>query len=208
LTSYNLGNYEDDYYVVDEFNKPLSDNWVGRYDDFDSIYTINDENGNQYLTASSLNSANFIIKQINVDLAVYPFLNWRWRAHELPIDGDESIKQKCDVPASIAIVLNKSKIIPKSIKYSWSTTLPDGEITKSPFAFWPARCDIKVMEHGEKNKGKWAYEKTNVLEDYKYFYKKNNVKSKVVNAIVIMSDSDNTGTLSKADYDDIYFSKN
>lgn len=199
---------EDDRYIVEEFNIPLSTNWVGRFDDFESIYKINKEDNNQFLTASSLNSANFIIKKIDVDLAEYPYLNWRWRAHDLPIDGDESIKATCDVPASIAIVLNKSRLIPKSIKYSWSTTLPDGKITKSPFAFWPARCDIKVMEHGEKNKGQWVYEKTNILEDYKHFYNKKNVKSKKVNAIVIMSDSDNTHSLAKADYDDIYFSKN
>lgn len=199
---------EVDRYIVDEFNTPLSSEWVGRFDDFESIYKINEEDDNHYLTATSLNSANFIIKKIDVDLTTHPYLNWRWRAHELPHEGDESIKATCDVPASIAIVLNKSKILPKSIKYSWSTTLPEGQITESPFAFWPARCDIKVMEHGEKNKGEWVYEKTNILEDYKQFYKKKNVMSKKVHAIVIMSDSDNTGSLAKADYDDIYFSKN
>ena len=51
-------------------------------------------------------------------------------------------------------------------------------------------------------------EKINVLADYKQFYNLAEVDTKVIYAIVIMTDSDNTQTLSAADYDDIYFSKN
>ena len=200
-------NYGDQY-IVDQFNEPLSTSWKGRYDDYESIYKINTEEDNQILSAYSTDSDNFIIKQIEVDIVEYPYLNWRWRAHTLPVGGDESTKEKCDVSASISIVLNKSRLLPKSIKYSWSTTLEENNITESPFAIWPSRCDIRVMESGEENKGKWVTEKINILEDYKRFYNKKNVNSKSVHAIVIMTDSDNTSTIAVADYDDIYFSKN
>jgi hypothetical protein len=50
-------------------------------------------------------------------------------------------------------------------------------------------------------------EKINVLEDYKRFYNKKAIMSRKIHAIVIMSDSDNTKSISEADYDDIYFSK-
>lgn len=195
------------HYYVDAFDNALSESWSSRYNDYESIYQIKQEEGNDYLAASSTNSDNFIIKQISVDLVQYPYLNWKWRARTLPIDGDESVKDKCDVTASISIVLNKSKFLPKSIKYSWSSTLPKGSQISSPYAIWPSRCDVFVLESGAELAGTWVTEKVNLLEDYQRLYGKNKVKSKIVNALVIMTDSDNTGTLAEADYDDIYFSK-
>ncbi|NNE25302.1 MAG: DUF3047 domain-containing protein [Saprospiraceae bacterium] len=189
------------------FETPLSDEWKGRYDNFKDFYQIQTEENKPYLSARSENSDCFIVKRIEVDLAEYPYLNWSWRANTLPVNGDESQKAYCDVAASIAIVLNKSRILPKSIKYSWSTTLADSTLTKSPFAYWPARCDVIVKESGTERQGEWVTEKVNVFEDYKKLYKKKNAQSKHVYAIVIMTDSDSTNSLSEADYADIYFSK-
>ena len=189
------------------FNASLSEEWKGRYSNFEDFYSIHEENGKSVLSASSRDSDCFIAKRIEVDIVQYPYLNWSWRANALPKNGDESKKANCDVAASIAVVLNKSKILPKSIKYSWSSTLPSGTITESPFAFWPARCDVVVMESGETNKGQWVQEKVNVLEHYKTFYEKKKVKSKKVSVIVIMTDSDSTNSLSEADYSNIFFSK-
>jgi len=199
---------QNKYYLVDDFSTGLSSNWKGRYPNFQDIYQIKTENNNHYLSAKSINSDNLIVKQIEVDLVKYPYLNWKWRANTLPKNGAESVKENCDVAASIAIILNTSRFFPKTIKYSWSSTLPKGSITESPFAFWPAQCDVKILQSGIKNKGQWQTEKVNVLADYKKFYNLAKVESKVVYAIVIMTDSDNTQTLSAGDYDAIYFSEN
>ena len=198
---------QNELYLVDDFSIELSKNWQGRHKNFQDLYQIKTENNNPYLAAKSINSDNLIVKKIEVDLVKYPYLNWRWRANYLPESGDESVRKYCDAAASIAIVLNTSRFFPKTIKYSWSTTLSKDSLTESPFAFWPARCDIKIIQSGPKNKGQWQIEKVNVLADYKRFYDLDKVNSKKVHAIVIMTDSDNTKTLSAADYDDIYFSK-
>ena len=124
----------------------------------------------------------------------------------LPKKGNESVKKYCDVAASVNVILYASRWRPKTIKYSWSTTLPKGKVTSSPYAVWPSRADIIVMRSGGRLKGKWIREKRNVLADYKKLYKLDKVKSKVIDAIVIMTDSDNTSSLSEADYDNIYFS--
>jgi len=198
----------EDIVMVDDFEDHNLDDWRSRRKGFEEIYTIKEKDGNSYLSATSLNSDNLIVKRVYVDLKEYPYLNWKWRANTLPENGNESVKEYCDVPASIAVVLNRSRILPKSIKYSWSSTLPENLITKSPYSKWPAKCDIVVVESGEANKGKWVTEKHNVMSDFSRFYKKSKKKRKDVFAIVIMTDSDNTSTLSSADYDDIYFSKN
>jgi len=166
-----------------------------------------DSVGNNYLSAKSLNSDMFILKKLKIDLVEYPYFNWSWRAIDLPLYGDESIREFCDTPASIAIVLKLSKWRPRSIKYTWSSTLECGLVTKSPFAIWPSRTDIIVLKSG-KNKGKnWQMEKRNVLKDYLSLYDKKEIKSLTIEAIVIMTDSDNTKSMSSADYRSMFFSK-
>lgn len=138
----------------------------------------------------------------------FPYLNWKWRAKSLPASGDESEKEYCDAAASIAVVLKLSKWRPRSIKYTWSTTLVSGMETHSPYAFWPSRTDIIVLKSGINRLGEWQVEKRNILNDYLSLYGEESVESLVIEAIVIMTDSDNTKSLSAADYDNIFFSKN
>lgn len=210
-----LYNDTDDVIWVDHFNdysiKQMPENWHGRKDAAAKYYKVmpeDEHSNNQILCAIAENTDMFILKKIKVDIVKYPYLNWRWRANILPPNGDESKKKVCDVAASMNVVLKASKWRPRSIKYSWSTTLPKFTKTKSPYAFWPARTDIVVLQSGEEHKGQWITEKVNVLEDYKRFYKKKKKpKSFVIEAIVIMSDSDNTNSVAAADYDDIYFSR-
>ena len=197
----------NDRILVDNFESGDLDDWKGRRKKYEEIYRIDYEDGNAFLTASSRNSDNLIVKRIYVDLNEYPYLNWKWRAHAFPENGNESVKAYCDSPASIAVVLNRSRVFPKSIKYAWSSSLPESMVTKSPYARWPARCDVIVTESGKENAGEWVHEKVNVKEDLERFYKKSELRRKDVFAIVIMTDSDNIGQLSKADYDNIYFSR-
>lgn len=192
---------------VDDFESSMLEDWYGRQDGYEEIYHLDSIEDNRYLTASSLNTDNFIIKKVDVDLVQYPYLNWKWRANSLPLDGDESIKKRCDIAASINVVLRASKWRPQTIKYTWSTTLDRNTITKSPFAYWPSRADIIVLQSGDEHLHEWVTEKVNVLEHYKQLYNKDEVKKRKVEAFVIMTDSDNTGSLSAADYDDIFFSK-
>ncbi len=200
----------DNVIVIDDFDdiskEVFSNEWHKRRKSDLQEYWIERDSTGGYLTARTEDSDMMILKKIKVDIVKYPYFNWRWRVQELPTKGDESVKKVCDSPASIALVTKYSKIIPKSIKYTWSTTLPVGTITKSPYAYWPSRTDIVVMESGDSLKGTWVIEKRNILEDYKRLYGKKTVKSKYIRAIAIMSDSDNTHSTAACDYDDFYFS--
>lgn len=198
---------DKDVVWVDDFENEKMQNWHGRADHYESIYKLDSIDGQSYLSASSKGSDNFILKKLDVDLVKYPYLNWKWRANTLPVNGDESKKQNCDIAASVIIVFRASKWRPQTLKYTWSSTLEKNTITKSPFAHWPTRTDIVVLQSGDKHLNEWVTEKVNVLDHYKMLYDKKNVKQRKVEALVIMTDSDNTNSLSEADYDDIYFSK-
>ena len=191
----------------------LSKKWVGRSKLAFQFYKINEEKGenNSFLRAEVKNSSEFIGRYVKVDIVKYPFLNWRWRVHRLPPGGNESIKAVCDVPASVNVLVSAKKTLgvptPETIKYSWSTTLPRGTVTESPYAVWPSRCDIIVLQKGRQSKPEWVYEKRNVLQDFRKFYKKDPGNKLEIDGIVLMSDSDNTKSIAIADYDSIYFSK-
>jgi len=210
ITIYSI---ERKYFWVESFNQAsdssIPKSWKGRTSLAKKYYRTaihKKRKKDKYLKVDNLNSDMFIIKKLNIDIVKYPYLNWKWRVRKLPVGGNESIKNKADNGASITVVLVASKWKPKSIKYSWSTTLKKGTVTKSPYCIWPAKCDIVVMRSGKKLKNKWVYEKRNVAEDYKKFYNDFGVKSYKIEALVIMSDSDNTKSVSAADYDNIYFS--
>lgn len=199
--------------IVDNFDHyregSLSTVWKGRSDNAFNEYKIKiEDNENSYVEAISQKSDMFLLKEIKVDLVKFPYLNWRWRVNEYPPNGDESVKKYCDNPASVAVVFRLSKWRPKSIKYSWSTTLDQDTRTSSPYAIWPSRSDIIVMRSGKDKEVGWVTEKRNVLQDYMDLYNDHDVKEKFIYAIVIMTDGDNTKSNSAADYDDIYFSSN
>jgi len=173
--------YFIDEYVVDHFDDETetleSLGWHIHRESNGSTYELKSENESGFLFASTSASDMMIVKKIEVDIVKYPYVNWSWRINTLPINGDESIKSTCDVPASISFVTNKVRLLPKSIKYSWSTTLEKGTATKSPFAYWPARTDIIVMQSGDELAGEWVIEKRNILEDYKKLYGKKKLKT-------------------------------
>lgn len=193
-----------DYQTAEKYPK----GWRIRSQKSYDVYTVKKHpDRGQYLQARASKTAETIGVFKKVDIAKYPYLNWTWRANNLPPGGNESVKSKCDHAASVYLVISSSRLAPKSIKYTWSTTLPVGKRTESPFAIWPARADIIVLQSGTAKKGKWVRQKRNVLKDYAEFYGET-PESLVVDGVAIMTDADNTGSYSAADYDNIYFSAN
>lgn len=186
--------------------------WGGRSEEAARVYAVAEEDGERYLQARSGATAEFVLRPTPVDLTEYPWLNWRWRPRRFPPGGDESVRERADVVASVNVVIVAS-MAPKTIKYSWSTTLPRGTITTSPFSVWPSQVDVVVMRSGPPPadaRGRWVSERRNVLEDYRRFYDVDDdeVLDEVrIEAIVLMSDADSTGTVAEADYDQIFFSR-
>lgn len=193
-----------DTFWIETFDKETLTDWHANKGEITEVYNIQTEGAERYLQAISEDDDLFIIKECKVDLVQYPYLNFSWRAHELPEQGNEYQKETCDIAASVYIVIKASKWRPRSIKFTWSTTLPENTYGKSPFSIWPARSDFKVVHSGDKDLGEWVHEKINVLEEYKKLYDKDKVNSLDIEAISIMTDSDNTSSSARADYDNIF----
>lgn len=168
-------------------------------------YEVVGEAGNKYLKYKGSRA-----KHINYPLAdkeyinIYetPVLSWKARAWQLPENANEDNDSRNDVVMSVYVVFDFGRValfkkVPKTIRYTWSTTLEKGSEYSKLFG----NQKIVVLESGIENRGKWITFERNIVEDYRRLYGDNPPSQPL--AILILSDGDSTGSRVEADYDDI-----
>lgn len=166
-------------------------------------YQIKRENGNQYLHYEGSYAKHLNFPLINKDVNIYetPILTWKWRVTEVPKGANEDDNSRNDTAASIYVVFDLGHVlfkkVPKSIRYTWSSTLEKGTHVSKLFG----NQHIVVVESGTSDTGKWITFQRNIVEDYKKFFGDDPPKKPL--AILILSDGDSTGEEAIADYDDI-----
>ncbi len=173
--------------------------WKARGGKGSKVYRVR-SNKEAYLEANAIDSAVTIAKKFEYDLKQYPFLMWQWRVLELPPGGDERFKKTGDSAAAIYVIF-KGRIRPDNLKYVWSASLPLGTTTESPYS---SKTKIVVLRNQSSPLGEWVSERVNVYADYKRLFGR---EPKPVQAIGLMSDSDNTGSRAVAHYKGIRVSK-
>lgn len=138
----------------------------------------------------------------NINIYETPVLSWKVRAHRLPKNAREDNDDYNDSVASIYVVFDMGRIalfkkVPKTIRYTWSTTLDKGTETSKLFG----NQQIVVVKSGKDDIGEWVTFERNIVEDYRRLFGDDPPKTPM--AILIMSDGDSTGSWVMADYDDI-----
>lgn len=199
----------DSMHVLERFDYPdhigkLPDTWEGRtvwrrrVDKKDLYYTVQTEDDDFFLRASTTGKAINIGRKAGVNLRIFNRLRWRWRVLKLPRGGNEKIKDKNDSAAAVRLVFHGG-MIPKTLKYVWSATLPVGTETESPLN---SRTKVVVLESGASKLGKWVWEEVDAYEDYKRLF---GGEPRPVKFLAVITDSDNTRSPVIADYDDFAF---
>ena len=188
---------------VEDFSRfkagTFPEGWKARGGDGSKVYRVKADR-ESYLEAKAISSAVTIAKKFEYDLKEYPFLSWQWRVLELPRGGDERYKKTGDSAAGIYVIF-KGLIRPDNIKYVWSASLPVSTTTKSPYN---SKTKIVVLRNQSSPLRTWVSEKVNVYEDYKRLFGR---EPKHVQAIGLMSDSDDTESGAQAHYKGISISK-
>ncbi|MGD8747886.1 MAG: DUF3047 domain-containing protein [Balneolaceae bacterium] len=168
-------------------------------------YYITEQMGNKYLRyeGTKARHLNFPLKN-RPDINIYetPILSWKWRVEKLPERGNEEDDDFNDTAASIYVVFDMGRValfkkVPKSIRYTWSTTLKKGTQLSKFFG----NQKIIVVESGSDRMGHWVSFKRNIVKDYKRLFGDDPPKTPL--AILILSDGDNTQSRVVAGYDDI-----
>ncbi|MFQ5824672.1 MAG: DUF3047 domain-containing protein [bacterium] len=187
-------------FEADEIGK-LPKEWSWRKSDAkkNKPYRIKEENGNKFLAAEDNGESVILAKDLRWKLKKYPYISFKWRARSLPERGDERFGNTVDSAAGIYIVYKrKLGLIPESVKYVWSTTLPVGSAMRRSGTGKPWMI---VAESGEKHLGEWQTFVFNAHEAYKKTFGGN--PPETVLGIAILSDANSTHSKAYADYDDI-----
>jgi len=191
--------------VVDTFSACLSlqeglpCGWYATQKDV-HMFSLEEEKGNRFIKIKTAGGNTTLGIHFSFNTDTYHYLSWRWRIHQLPKGAREDKRRFADSAAGVYVIFNGKYRLNRIIKYVWSSTLEPGVITESPFN---RRTKIVVLRSGETSAGQWIEENVDVFGDYQRIF---GTSPPPVEAIAIMSDSDNTEAFVEADYDDFRIS--
>jgi len=162
-------------------------------------FLVKEEGGNKFARMITKNEAlRFSLRngyEFDWNINVRPRLQWRWRALELPEGASE--KEQNDTGGAVYVTFGTDWLgRPKSIKYTYSSSLPVGTVV----SFGPLKV-IVANSAVEPRTGEWKTQQRNVVSDYRQVF--GDTPPDEPAAITIWSDSDTTGDTAKVDFDDI-----
>jgi len=162
-------------------------------------FEVREEKGNHFIRSHTEGEAlRFTVqngKQIDWSIGTHPRITWRWRAIELPEGANE--KGPNDVGGAVYVTFGTDWIgRPKSIKYTYSSSLPVGTVVSQG----PLRI-IVVDSAREPRTGKWKTVMRDVRSDYRQVFGGSPPDRPV--SITLWNDSDTTETSATVDFDDI-----
>lgn len=176
----------------------------------DFKYKVAEEDGNKFLRYEGTRAKHINFPLIDedekniydIDIYETPILSWKVRAHDLPEGANEDEEGKNDSVASVYVVFEMGRValvkkVPKSIRYTWSSTLEEGTELSKLFG----NQKIKVVKSGEEELGEWVTFEVDLVENYRRLYGDDPPSNPM--AILILSDGNSVDSHVKADYDDI-----
>lgn len=168
-------------------------------------YQIVRIDGKSVLRADSDASASGLFKEQHIDLQKTPYLNWSWRIENRLGKLNEQKKNGDDYAARVYVVIDGGWTFwnTKAINYVWSGTSTKGKIW--PNAFAGNHAMMIALRSAEDPVKTWVTEKRNIFEDLQNVYIEN---FPYIDAVALMTDTDNAKGKVTAFYRDIYFSAN
>ena len=156
------------------------------------------KNGNTFLRGYTHGEALRITQRNGMEfswnLSQRPYLQWKWRANQLPEGASE--KGKNDTGGAVYVTFGSDWLgRPKSIKYTYSSSLPVGTVVE----FGPLK--VLVVASGREDTGHWRTETRDVVQDYRNLFGDDPPGKPL--SITLWSDSDSTGGTAEVDFDDI-----
>ncbi len=168
-------------------------------------YKVLELDGEHVLQANSKRSASGIYKNITIKLQEYPYLNWRWRIQNKIDTGDERSKRGDDYVARIYVVIDGGLLFWKSmaLNYVWANHATKDTVWNNAYAGESVK--MFALRSSDDVTGTWYTEKRNVYEDLKRVFGR---EIPSIDAVAIMTDTDDSSTEARTYYAEIYFSAN
>jgi len=175
--------------------------WQTRSFKGETRYSFDDKSGRRALFADSQGAASGLYREIRVDLNRTPWLNWSWRVDRVLNGVDERVKPGDDYPARVYVVVSGGAAFWKtrSLVYVWSSNQPAGATWNNAFT---SNARVMALRSGTKYAGRWVGEKRDIRADFRRLFGED---IDHIDAVALMTDTDNTGQSASAWYGDIYF---
>jgi hypothetical protein len=191
--------------MIGYFSSGSLDHWEAKEFKGQTKYQLADSAESRVLKAESAGSASGLFKEQRIDLQKTPVMNWSWRIENRLGNINEQTKSGDDYAARIYVVVSGGLTFwrTKAINYVWASTSPKGKIW--PNAFAGDHAMMIALRSSSDQTGTWYTEKRNILADLKQQFGED---IRYIDAVAIMTDTDNAQGEVTAYYGDIYFSKN
>ena len=176
--------------------------WEARKFSGATDYRIATQDGRPVLTARTSASASGLFRKMKIDLTRTPFINFSWKVNGVYKGIDETKKAGDDFPARVYVVRERGVMGMSTIalNYVWSSTRPRGAIWASPYT---SQVKLIALDSGPQKAGSWSRHKRNIREDLRRAFGEDVTE---IDAVALMSDSDNFKGATEAAYGDIWFS--
>jgi hypothetical protein len=178
------------------------DAWRTKVFDGRTNYRVVNEGGRQVLRAESDGTASGLYREVTVDLSETPYLHWSWKVPSDLGSPDERSRGGDDYPARIYVVFSGGLAFwaTETINYVWSSSQERGSAWPNAFT---AQARMLAVRGVGADTGRWHRERRNVAADYRRLFGAE--PPATVDAVAVMTDTDNTGKRASAFYGDIYF---
>jgi len=129
-------------------------------------------------------------------------MHWRWKIDAPLENNQEREKQGDDFAARIYLIVSGGLFFwnTKAINYVWANHEPVGSSWDNPYT---SNSAMLAVESGAKHAGEWREYRRNVRKDLKHFFGRD---IQQIDALALMTDTDNTGLMAGAYYGQIRFS--
>jgi hypothetical protein len=169
------------------------------------LYTVKTAgHGQGFLQAHSLSASSGLIHRLKLDINRYPMISWQWRVKTFPGKKIQETArggwvEQDDYAARVYVIFlswNIARI--QSLEYVWDEVYPEGTILPSPFS---NNIKLVVVESGVRNLDQWVKEERNIHKDYQKAFGRR--PPRIVGAIALMTDSDNSMSSAETFYKDL-----
>ncbi len=137
-------------------------------------------------------------ERLDWDFARHPGLSWDWRVLEAPANAREDNERFNDTPAAVYVIFRMEGFLfkrPRAIKYAYSATLPVDTVVSY------GKLKVIVVSSGLEGYGEWQNISRDVVADYRAVFGGDPPSRPL--SIRLWGDSDNTGSVAEADFDNI-----
>jgi hypothetical protein len=188
-------------WAVSDFGAAGLAGWERESFEGQTDYRVVEADGREVLRAQSRDAASGLVRRMSVDLAQTPLIRWSWRVEQPLRDLAERTREGDDYAARIYLVQSGGALFwrTRAVNYVWSGSQPAD--ASWPNAYTDRACMIAVRGSGDET-GAWYHESRDVRADFRRCF---GIEVGQIDAVALMTDTDNSGGEAVALYGEIRF---